>query len=299
MTFFPKTFLAATPGAGRERANLTARRGRARGLKVYSGRKWRRARLRVGACGARRYVRRLVLPNNARRFAIGSRKGYLRGCIDRGAGACKATDGASIAVLTVLAALIGGLIRGNAAALADLGGAQRVRSRNGSRPGRTYRSKDLHQQSDEEDRQIFLKSRPHLNCPKRWATNHVVTQESSAMMKIGAEECHVDLRSITPITVRTGADSHPDLGASNCAVRTHGFLNGLRSGRFFATPVFPLSRSDRDNSQQRSAQSMIMRRLTPDRRSRREARQNRWVLSKAPRRRPRSPFSWCCHRHRP
>jgi hypothetical protein len=57
----------------------------------------------------------------------------------------KATDGTSAVVLTVLTALIGGLVCGETAVVADFGRAQWIGSDDGGRPTSTYWCKDLHQ----------------------------------------------------------------------------------------------------------------------------------------------------------
>jgi len=81
-------------------------------------------------------------------------------------------------------------------------------------------------------------------------------------------------------------------------------VNGIRVAKDHYQPCAPRSPNYGPSGQlldpqQTSAQLTTTRHVPPDRRFQCEAQQNRWVLSAAPQRRPRAPFSWYCRRRRP
>src|SRR5262249_13601346 len=104
----------------------------------------------------------LLVPADARGFAIGMRDGRKRWRIDRSACARKATDRAGAAMLAMLApALIARLCR-SSAVVTDFSRGQRIGGRDRRRPARTNGRKNLHHQRDQDDGKIFLQATAHL-----------------------------------------------------------------------------------------------------------------------------------------
>src|SRR6185312_11449344 len=84
----------------------------------------RRARLCVGADTERRQVHRLLVPGDARGFAIGRTKSHRVWRIEGRIRAGETADGTTAAVLAALVALL--VLGCRAAVMADFGDAQRI-----------------------------------------------------------------------------------------------------------------------------------------------------------------------------
>lgn len=119
----------------------------------------RTARLRVGAGASRHGGRRLVMPDNARRYAIGNHNAWGLGRIERGIGLGRATGrtGAVMCASVVVAMRRKALLT----AMAERRRAQGIAGRNRRRKRRANGCEDLHHQRDQDNRQEFLKASTH------------------------------------------------------------------------------------------------------------------------------------------